>query len=101
MVDYKCDLNIDYVIRVTSFRLSGKWYTTKETILKEEHKTNKGFELAELIQRNDLSVRDYSGLIGGFTNTMYHVVDLLCLDDGNENMFCKFIRVPPTVSSIS
>jgi len=92
------------VIKVTAFKESGKYYSSHETPLKDEHyswcpavkpydmsemmydslktKNYRATELVKLgIKYNHPHVTDYSGLTCGFNGHYYYVIEILWKDD--------------------
>ena len=79
------------LIRITSYRDSGKWYTTHESVLKDEHNNIAGYELLELIKGNDDSVKEYSGLTSGFPDYFFYTVNVIYSNEANQSNFCNYL----------
>jgi hypothetical protein len=75
------------VITVTSYRDTGKCYTTHTCELKPEHEALEGFELIDLFRDNDPSVRDYTGLSCGVTGFIF-AINVLYLSEENRTKYC-------------
>jgi len=78
---------LGFKIKTTSYRETGKWYTSKTMVLLGEHKYMMGFDLISLIRKNDESVHVYSGLERGFSGGYYHVIEVEYPDEVNN--FCN------------
>lgn len=79
------------IIRITAYKDSGKWYSTHESVLKEEHSNLAGYELLDLIKNNDESVREYSCIQNGFPSYFFYVVDVMYMDKANQTNFCNYL----------
>ncbi len=86
----------DWQITVMSFKPTGKWYAggpneeygpTK--LLKPEHRELHGFQLLDLIHKNDESVRSYTDVSGGFNPYFVHVVMVHYPEDVRN--FCTYM----------
>lgn len=74
-------------ITVTSYKSSGKWYSTQTSELDKEHAKLWGFKLQELFQKYDDSIQKYSGLSCGFEYYLFTIEVDYPVDVNN---FCQF-----------
>lgn len=83
---------MENVIRITTYKDSGKWYSTNESILKREHNKLAGYEFVWFNAKlNDQSVQEYSGIIGGFPSCFHYEVRVIYLDEANQTNFCQYL----------
>ena len=79
------------IASVTTFKRSGKYYTSHKVELTEEHTKMLGFELVDLIKVDSPSVRYLSPVNSGFrSDEFFHVIDV----DYSEQNFCTFLLKP-------
>jgi hypothetical protein len=76
-------------ITVTSFKATGKCYSSYTSELYATHEELDGFELQRMIREGDRSVWDYSGLSKGFSGNFYFVIDVEY--PGDTNRYCHFL----------
>lgn len=79
-------------IKVVAFKRTGKYYACGTDPLKPEHYSMFGFELTDLIKKNDPSIRDYCCVTSGFHGEGYYFV--IEVDYGLKNDFCYFLFDP-------
>lgn len=78
-------------ITVQTYKPRGKWYAGSTSRLKPEHIEMFGFQLEELIRKNDQSVQEYSGVVNGFDEQFLHTIEVDYGDDGDGKNFCHFM----------
>jgi hypothetical protein len=76
------------IIKVMVFKESGKYYASHDSELKEVHKKLQGYDLMDLIRKNDESVKTYSPIIDGFSHNFFYTIDV---DYDTETNFCTFL----------
>lgn len=74
-------------IRITSYKVSGKYYTEHESILKPEHDDLPNYKLMEVLDSLRQDVRGYFGVQG--IEAFFHTVTVV--ESDNPQKFCDML----------
>lgn len=81
------------IIKVVTYKDSGKYYSDLIEEVTPEHSKLAGFQFAEFFIKNNPQVWKYSPVTSGFgSNEFYHTIDVIYPE--NVNKFCTLLLKP-------